>query len=228
MPAVNIEDIRFSYKPTLEVLNVKNLRLENGELVFLYGPSGCGKTTLLSLIAGILQPDSGSVQVLDQDLAQMKGYERDRMRGESIGYIFQAFNLVPYLNVEQNILLPSMFGRKLSSNFSDVSEEVHFISDSLKIRHLLGRNVLDLSIGQQQRVAAARAFFGSPGLILADEPTSALDADARAGFLELLFNLAKKEKSAVLFVSHDRSLAKMFDRELSLPELNQVKSEVSQ
>lgn len=220
MPAVSIKNLGFSYTSSAPVLDIKSIEIGDGELVFLYGPSGCGKTTLLSLIAGVTQAQTGSLSVLNEDFSTIKSAERDRLRGKSIGYIFQVFNLVPYLSVLQNILLPTLFGRLTSAGFSNAEDEAKSLALALGIHTLLDKPVQNLSIGQQQRVAAARAFLGSPGLILADEPTSALDADARSGFLDLLFDQARREKSAVLFVSHDRSLASRFDRQISLPDLN--------
>ena len=142
----------------------------------------------------------------------------------SIGYIFQVFNLVPFLNVEENIRLPEVFGRSKSAQYPNAEDELMDLSSKLGISALLKKPVLQLSIGQQQRVAAARALFGSPGLILADEPTSALDEDARISFLDLIFAQVAREKSTLVFVSHDKSLASRFSKTLSLPEINEVKS----
>lgn len=222
MSCVEIQSLLYGYHPERPILNIDSLSIESGEFVFLHGPSGCGKTTLLGLLAGVLHPQQGKLSVLGQELPRLSHSERDRLRAHSIGYIFQAFNLVPYLSVYENIALPSLFGRAPTKEFSSVKEESIFLAQALGIQAMLDRPVGELSIGQQQRVAAARALLGSPGLILADEPTSALDSDARLGFLDLLFTHARREKATVLFVSHDRSLAPKFDRELSLPKINRA------
>jgi len=220
MAAVQISELSFSYTEGSDILRIKDMVVQAGEIVFLHGPSGCGKTTLLGLLAGVLPCKNGSLRVLDQDMRTLSTFQRDRLRAKSIGYIFQAFNLVPYLNVYENIALPLLFGRGVSSEFSNPRDEIESLTADLGIQNFLKRSVMELSIGQQQRVAAARALMGSPGLILADEPTSALDQDARFGFLDLLFRQARRERAAVLFVSHDRSLAAKFDREISLPAIN--------
>ncbi|MCX6126721.1 MAG: ABC transporter ATP-binding protein [Proteobacteria bacterium] len=222
MAAIKLQRLEFAYRDEIPILNVPFLQVEPGESVFLYGPSGCGKTTLMGLVAGILPSRTGQVSVLGQDMSQLSGVQKDKFRARSIGYIFQVFNLVPYLSVFENILLPTLFGRERSGGFDSFEDEIASLIKQLGIAELKDRSVLELSIGQQQRVAAARALLGSPGLILADEPTSALDADSRLDFIEALFAQATREKSSILFVSHDRSLEKRFNRTLSLVELNHV------
>jgi putative ABC transport system ATP-binding protein len=147
---------------------------------------------------------------------------RDQFRSREIGFIFQVFNLVPYLNVLDNVALPCRFGRRVSSAFSGAADEARYLLKELGIESATHKPVGNLSIGQQQRVAAARALIGSPGLIIADEPTSALDADARAGFLSVLFAQVKREGSSILFVSHDRSIADQFDVSVGLSEINKA------
>jgi len=168
------------------------------------------------LIAGVLKANKGEVNVLGQDLNKMSGSRRDAWRGSQIGYIFQMFNLIPYLNVRDNILLPT----RLHS--SRKAEDIHKIAASLGITALLDRGVLELSVGQQQRVAAARALIGSPPLVIADEPTSALDSAHRENFLQLLLAQCRAAGAALLFVSHDQSLAPLFEKQLSLPDLNRA------
>lgn len=223
MSSIKVTNLQFAYQQNQTILNIHDFSVGKSERVFLYGPSGCGKTTLLGLLAGILPSPPGSVQVLGKDLGAMSSAQRDQLRGTSIGYVFQIFNLIPYLSVLDNITLPTLFGRRVSEHYQTSIEEARALANGLGIESLLNRGVEELSIGQQQRVAAARALIGSPGLVLADEPTSALDADARGDFLEVLFAQAKREGAAVLFVSHDRSLASKFDREVSLPTINAAK-----
>lgn len=223
MSALSLANLSFRYRKTLpEVLKIPQFELARGERVFLYGPSGSGKSTLLGLIGGLFAPESGSIRVLDQVVTGMSQSERDAFRGQEIGFIFQVFNLVPYLDVIENVLLPVQFGRRVSKGYNSAHEEAKDLLQRLGLSDFIKRPVTELSIGQQQRVAVARALLGSPGLIIADEPTSALDADTRDSFLSTLNDHAKREGSSILFVSHDRSLAKSFDRSVALTDLNQV------
>jgi putative ABC transport system ATP-binding protein len=206
------------------VLDVPELHVERGERVFVFGPSGSGKTTLLGILAGVLAPDSGRVTVLGRDLAVMSPGERDSFRGEHLGYIFQMFNLIPYLTVLDNITLPCKLNRKRRERLGATTPEAAagHLAERLEIGSYLNADVTELSVGQQQRVAAARALIAAPDLVVADEPTSSLDEDRRSRFLELLFEICSDAGTTVLFVSHDRTLLPLFDRALSLPELNRA------
>ena len=217
-PAIALRDVHFSYRSGPEILDIPELTVARGERVFLFGPSGSGKTTLLGLLAGILTGFTGSVEVLGRDIGKLSGSERDAFRGTHLGYIFQLFNLIPYLTVEENIILPG----RLHPARAKSASEAHVVAKRLGIEHLLGRAVTQLSVGQQQRVAAARALLGGPELLIADEPTSSLDYDHRERFLELLFENCALSSSTLLFVSHDRSLAGKFDRQLSLLDFNRA------
>ena len=221
MNALELATVKFSYRPdSSDVLDITSFEMARGERVFMFGPSGSGKTTLLGLIGGLFLPRSGSITVLGSDVTSMGGAGRDQFRAREIGFIFQVFNLVPYLSVLDNVTLPCRFGRRVSSGFPSAVEEARYLLRELGIELAISKPVGSLSIGQQHRVAAARALIGSPGLIIADEPTSALDADARTGFLNVLFAQAKREGSSILFVSHDRSIAAEFDRSIGLAEIN--------
>lgn len=208
------------------MLDMPELRIQRAERVFVFGPSGSGKTTLLGILAGVLPADSGSVKVLGHELTQLSGGSRDAFRAEHIGYIFQMFNLIPYLSVEENITLPCRLNRRRRARLGDLSLEAaaRGLAERLEIADYLGSPVTELSVGQQQRVAAARALIAAPELVIADEPTSALDADRRSRFLDLIFEICEDAGSALIFVSHDRHLEPMFDRGVSLPELNRVAS----
>lgn len=221
--AIAIEDLVFGYRPGREVLRLGTLTVAAGDRVFLHGPSGSGKTTLLGLIAGVLTPTEGRVRILGQDLATLPSSQRDGYRGTHIGYLFQLFNLIPYLSVTENIALPCRLHAKRRARIGgglDIASEAERLAVRLELGQFLTTPVTELSVGQQQRVAAARALIGAPELIIADEPTSALDTDLRDRFLELLFECCDEAKATLLFVSHDLALGTRFHRVLSLPTLN--------
>lgn len=225
-PAVEASDLRFAYSTGAgrEVLRLTRLVIPAGERVFLHGPSGSGKTTLLGLIAGVLQPTGGRIAVLGRDLASIPSGERDAFRGVHIGYLFQLFNLIPYLTVAENIALPCRLHRARAERLGGESIDgaAGRLAEALGIADFLATAVTALSVGQQQRVAAARALIGSPELVIADEPTSALDTDRRDEFLELLFRQCTDACSTLLFVSHDLSLGARFNRQLALRDLNEA------
>ncbi len=224
-PAVELENLSFSYRPNEPVLAIQQWQVAAGETVFLKGPSGSGKSTLLGLIGGILAPDSGHVRVLGQELGAMGRGARDRFRAQHLGFIFQMFNLLPYLSLLENITLPCRFSKLRAGRAGDQGPEARALTLLKQLGldpAIAARPVTELSVGQQQRVAAARALIGEPELLVADEPTSALDADSRTQFVELLLAQSKAAGSAVLFVSHDASLAPLFDRSATLTELNTV------
>jgi putative ABC transport system ATP-binding protein len=221
---IDIENLRFAYRAAKPVLDIAELKVAKGERVFLHGPSGSGKTTLLGVLAGVLKVEQGRVKILGRDLTKISGPARDALRGAHMGYIFQMFNLIPYLNVLENILLPCRINRERRRRVAGMSleGEARELAERLGIGQLINESVIDLSVGQQQRVAAARALLGAPELIIADEPTSALDEDQRENFLDLLFTQCGAIRSTLLFVSHDRRMMPLFDRALSLTEINRV------
>jgi putative ABC transport system ATP-binding protein len=219
-PALQVSDLRFAYGPRREVLRIPELRVDMGSSVLVFGPSGSGKTTLLGLLAGVLTASSGRLSVLGHDLTQMSNAERDWFRGAHIGYIFQLFNLIPYLTVLENITLPCRLSleRRKRLNGVPLDRAAGEVAEHLGIAPLLGESALDLSVGQQQR--AARALIGTPEIVIADEPTSSLDFEHRGRFLDLLFENCRRAGSTVVFVSHDRTLRCWFDRCVSLPDIN--------
>lgn len=216
--AVATRQLRFRWPGQSASLDFPDIQLARGEHLFLHGPSGTGKSTLLGLLAGMLSPESGAIQLLDQEFATLRPGARDRFRADHMGVIFQQFNLVPYLSARRNVTLPCQLSTSRQARTrSGMACDADWLLDQLGIseteRH---RSVTALSIGQQQRVAAARALIGAPEIILADEPTSALDIDNRDRFLDLLLDLAGKQQTSVVFVSHDRALAAHFHQQLSL------------
>ena len=222
--AIHLRDVVFGYDQKTPVLRLDELAVEAGKRVFLYGPSGSGKTTLLGLITGVLQPQRGSCQVLGNELTAMSMGARDQLRGSQMGYIFQSFNLIPYLTVRQNVGLPCQAHARRRKHIvaGSVAQEVERLVQRLGLEPYLDRNVTKLSTGQQQRVAIARAVIGRPSLVIADEPTSSLDSDRQQAFLELLFEVCDEARATLVFVSHDRSLMQRFDEQIALNQINQV------
>ncbi len=215
-PAIALKDVVFRWHRRLPaVLEVPELTVPRGQRVFLYGPSGSGKTTLLNLLSGVNTPESGSVDVLGHRLTSLSGRQRDRFRARHIGIVFQQFNLIPWLSVQDNVQLARQFAGR--SHASDEGEHLlHALGLSNELRR---RPAHSLSMGQQQRVAVARALVNRPALLIADEPTSALDSDHRDEFLALLMDVASDRGSTILFVSHDRGLQHHFDRHLDMRSL---------
>ena len=218
-PAVSVHSLRFSWPGQPEpLLDIGAFELAPAERVFLRGASGCGKSTLLGLIAGVLRAQSGSIEVLGQAFDAMSGAARDRFRADHIGVIFQQFNLIPYLDVIENVTLPCHFSarraQKAMARGKSLRREALRLLDRLDMAQggLVDKPVTELSVGQQQRVAAARALIGSPEILIADEPTSSMDADRRQAFIDLLFDECAQTGSSLLFVSHDGSLRQNFDR----------------
>lgn len=220
---MELNGLKFSYRSGPQILDIDSLVVPAGERVFLHGPSGSGKTTLLGIIAGVLKASSGEVRILGTDLTRLSSGRRDAFRGEHLGYIFQMFNLIPYLTALDNITLPCRIAPARRARIQgDVNVEARRLARSLEIESLLNATPGELSVGQQQRVAAARALMGRPDLLVADEPTSALDSDRRDAFLNLLFDSCRESGTTLLFVSHDRGLEGRFDRALSLPDVNRA------
>lgn len=223
-PLLSIEQLSFTWPGTTRpVLDLPEFNLGRGEKLFLYGPSGTGKSTLLALIGGLVRADRGRMAFDGVDLTKLSGPRRDRFRAEQLGVIFQQFNLLPWLDVRANVALPCRFSRARARRAGNIQAAVERLLKGMDLDSGLWTRRADaLSVGQQQRVAAARALIGQPALVLADEPTSALDSDRRAQFLDLLFAQVEAAASTLLFVSHDRELAARFDRQLDLAEINQA------
>ena len=221
-PAVELAGLRFAYRAGRDVLAIDRLVIDRGETVFLHGPSGSGKTTLLGILAGVLQATGGHVRVLGSDFAAISSGARDAFRARHLGYVFQMFNLIPYLSVRENILLPIRLDahRRARLGPRSFDEAVADIAGQLDIADMLESPISELSVGQQQRVAAARALIGSPEVIIADEPTSALDTDRREQFLQLLFASCKAAGATLIFVSHDHTLMPLFSRTVELSDIN--------
>jgi putative ABC transport system ATP-binding protein len=228
---IHIEQLRYRWPGgQRDVLSIDRLQIEAGRHVFLFGDSGCGKSTLLGLMAGVLLPQAGRVEVLGQNWQTRSAGQRDSFRADHVGYIFQQFNLLPYLSMRDNVLLPCRFSQRRARQAVEASGSAAQQAEQL-LTHmglpeaLWQRAANELSVGQQQRVAAARALMGRPDLVIADEPTSALDAARREQFMHLLRDQCRQHGTTLVFVSHDERLAADFDETISLPELNQVAKE---
>jgi putative ABC transport system ATP-binding protein len=201
-------------------LMLTEFQMKEGETVLLLGESGSGKSTLLSLICGTVTAQSGTVQVAGTDMATLSAGQRDRVRAEKIGLIFQQFNLLPYAGVIDNILLPLRFAPERRQRVKDPQTEALTLCGALGLpSEVTSMRAGSLSVGQQQRVAAARAMIGAPPLLVADEPTSSLDAATQAAFLDLLFTQAHANRTTVLMVSHDARLADQFDRVVQMTDI---------
>lgn len=223
MNVIEFNHLRYRWKgQQQDTISIAKLQVRHSEHTFLRGESGSGKTTLLNLLAGILTPTSGQIRLLDQDFHSIKPAQRDRFRADHMGVIFQQFNLLPYLSIIDNVLLPCHFSKRRQEKAGDNKTTAIRLLERLKLdKALQQRPVTELSVGQQQRVAVARALIGQPEIIIADEPTSALDTKTRNDFLSLLFDEAEAQGSTILFVSHDPYIAEHFPRVIELEEVNQ-------
>ena len=220
-PAVHLSDVGFAFEQGEErVLDIPSWEIARSERVFLQGESGSGKSTLLSLLSGMFVPSSGQVSVPGTAVSSLSTRERDRFRSGNIGFVFQQFNLIPYLSVLDNILLAARFAETTGVSARARAEEL-LIKVNLGVE-LHDRPAGQLSIGQQQRVAIVRALINSPELLLVDEPTSALDHRNRDSFLELLTEILSESGCAMVFVSHDPEIGKYFDSKLTMHDLNQA------
>ena len=222
---IRLDDLNFRWPGAQQdCLHIEALSVMPGEQVFLHGPSGSGKSTLLGLLGGVHVPQSGSATLLGQALGLLAPAARDRFRADHIGFLFQQFNLIPYLPVLDNVLLPCRFSRRRQGNIQgDARQEALRLLQALELEPALWSSpATALSVGQQQRVAAARALIGRPEIIIADEPTSALDAHRQQVFLDLLRQECATAGSTLIFVSHDQRLAVDFDRRLALDDINRA------
>jgi putative ABC transport system ATP-binding protein len=221
MSILSLKHVRYQWPGRSSfALSIPDFDLAKSETVLLLGESGSGKSTLLSLICGTITADQGAVNVSGNDIASFSASKRDRYRAEQIGLIFQQFNLLPYATVLDNILLPLRFAPGRSARVPHPRDAVRDLCRSLRLpEDTIFARAGTLSVGQQQRVAAARALIGAPPLIVADEPTSALDAATQATFLDLLFAQVRASGGTLLMVSHDARLASHFDRVVHMSDI---------
>jgi putative ABC transport system ATP-binding protein len=221
VPALSMEQVSFHYsKSTQAIIHIPSWQVKAGQKLFISGQSGSGKSTLLNLICGTLTPTQGRISILGTYFSGLSSGKRDEFRANHIGVVFQQFNLIPYLSVEQNVQLAAYFGKGLTP---EVNTLIARNMQMLQLpQSLLAQRADQLSVGQQQRVAILRALINQPQIIIADEPTSGLDKQAQAGFIELLLQCVEQTQATLLFVSHDIELARYFDQHISLHELQKV------
>lgn len=228
---LDIRDLRFRWPgATRDCLDIASLSVGRGERVFLHGPSGSGKTSLLGLAGGVTLATAGELRLLGTGWSELSSWRRDAFRAAHVGYIFQQFNLLPYLSALDNVLLPCRLSPVRAANalreHASAMAQAESLLETMDLsRSAWNRPAAELSVGQQQRVAAARALIGLPELVLADEPTSALDEARRDAFLELLLGACRRAGAGLVFVSHDLRLAARFDRSVSLVEVNRASLE---
>jgi len=227
--AIAIADLLFRWRrQEAPCLDLPHLEVAAGERVFLHGASGSGKSTLLGLLGGVAVPERGRVELLGTDLAQLGSRDRDRFRADHIGFVFQQFNLLPWLSAIDNVLLPCTFSARRRQRAGRPRDEAARLFAHLDLAPALWHKAAaELSVGQQQRVAAARALIGRPEILIADEPTSALDAERQQGFIDLLLAETAAAQATLLFVSHDRRLAAHFDRTVALAGINRAAPEAA-
>jgi putative ABC transport system ATP-binding protein len=213
--ALSLSQLSHAWPNRPALFDITRLTVSQGEHLFIQGPSGCGKSTLLSLLAGVQPPQSGDCEVLGFNMATLSPVQRDRLRGEHMGVVFQQFNLLPYLDVQSNALLPTRLfasrAKASAAHWGSPLQQAKALADRLKLPpQVWHQPVHQLSVGQQQRVAAVRALMGSPRLLIADEPTSALDDDNQMEFIDLLLDTAQQQNASVVMVSHNARLASRF------------------
>jgi putative ABC transport system ATP-binding protein len=223
MPLLEVTNLKKSYtSPEGEkdlVIDIPMFTVNQGEQIALQGGSGSGKTTFLNLIAGILKADDGSIVLAGQELSSLSEAERDRLRADNIGYVFQTFNLLQGYTVLENILVGMMFSNGLDKDFA------RFLLERVGLKERMNYYPGQLSVGQQQRVAVARALANSPKLVLADEPTGNLDFRRAHEVVELIRRVCFENGAALLLVSHDQNVLEQFDKVEQLANINRVLNE---
>ena len=216
---IELSDIKFSYPNSEFHLSIDSLLIGTGEKTAVIGPSGFGKTTMLNLIAGILIPEHGSVIIKEKEINHLQDSERRNFRIKEIGFVFQDFKLLEYLNVFDNILLPFRINKSLSLT-KEILENAQELAASINIEDKLYKHPSKLSHGERQRVAICRALLNKPSLILADEPTGNLDPANKAHIMDILFDYVDNYSSTLITVTHDYALLSGFDEVLDFEKLN--------
>jgi len=222
MGIIHLKNINFQYQSNSDFsLTIRDFSVQKNSSLFIDGPSGCGKTTFLNILTGLTQPINGNIHILGTDITLLSKVKSDQFRADHFGIIFQLFNLIPYLSVIENIILPCTFSntrkqKALTNSLSLRDEAIRLCKELAIENHLITMPVNQLSIGQQQRVSIARALIGQPEIIVADEPTSALDKLRKELFMNLLLNQCNQYNITLIFVSHDNTLKSNFKYSYSL------------
>ena len=212
MPAVECSNVKKTFgtgNSEVQALRGINLEVREGELMMLVGPSGCGKTTLISVIAGVLDATEGDCKVFGHSMQHMENSERTRYRGQSIGFVFQQFNLISSLTLDENVAIPLLIN---GMNYDDALKAATAALERVGLNGREKDRPAQLSGGQQQRVAIARAIVHSPKLVVCDEPTSALDHVTGEHIVRLLREVAAGEGRALIIVTHDSRIFAYADR----------------
>ena len=211
LETINLGKIYGKKETTVHALNDANLKINKGEFVAIVGPSGSGKSTFLHLVGGLERPSSGTIKVDGKDICCLSDKELAKYRRQKVGFVFQQYNLIPVLNVEENIELPvKLDNRKVDKDY--INELMNLLGISERKDHLPSQ----LSGGQQQRVAIARALSAKPSLILADEPTGNLDTKTTEEVINLLKSSIKKYNQTLIMITHNENIAKKADRIISI------------
>jgi putative ABC transport system ATP-binding protein len=217
MAEITISGLSFRYAGDQPfMMSFPELRIESGECVAIVGPSGSGKTTLLSLIAGTLTPQQGDIRVGDTQVSQLGDSARREFRLRKVGQVFQAFELLEYLSVLENVLLSSFIGSCISG---EIKTRAGKLLNSVGLGHKTHSKPASLSHGERQRVAVCRAMLNQPDILLADEPTGNLDQGNKQKVVDLLIEQARENNSTLVMVTHDRSLLASFERVIDFSEL---------
>ena len=223
---ISVENLNYSLGDNTKFsLKINKFILQKSDSFLIYGDSGLGKSTFLNLLSGTLRPQEGAINILGTNIVDSSSAVKDKIRGDHFGIVFQTFNLLPYITVKNNILLGKAYSNRkqlLSSN-----DEVKILMDKLSLNYkdLVDRKAYELSIGQQQRVAVARALIGKPEIIIADEPTSALDQDNQKEFINLLFKSLDENEQGLIMVSHDKKLSNKFKIVKNITEICEVNND---
>jgi ABC-type lipoprotein export system ATPase subunit len=221
---LKLESIKKSFlqpdRQIVPILDIPAFEVARGEQVVLIGPSGCGKTTMLHIVAGITKPDTGKVFLDGVEITRYSEATRDRVRADKLGYVFQTFNLLPGFSALENVLLGMTFARKKIS-----SQRARQLLETVGLGHRLHNKPSQLSVGEQQRVAVARALANQPQLLLADEPTANVDRQNQQQIVDLIRESCHKENIALLMVTHSMEIADQFQRVEKLTDLNLVVSQ---
>jgi ABC-type lipoprotein export system ATPase subunit len=220
-PVIQLEQVKKSFRlpggETVDVLDVPAFALAEGEQCALEGQSGSGKSTLLHVISGIMRPDAGRVLIDGVDITRLDEARRDRVRADKLGLVFQQFNLLPGFTALENVLVAMSFG----SGKPDRWRAADLLA-AVGLSHRLHHKPAELSIGQQQRVAVARALANRPRVILADEPTASVDAAHQRQVIDLVRGTCTEQGVALLLVTHDPAVAAQFPRRLRLEDFNRA------